>query len=662
MRCFGSYLVLLFSCIISIAALPTFANNSLVVTDLKIIERYYSKIILKASFSYDGSLGDSNFFGADAQTNIRVSGSSFHPYRISKGNSEIQFSLTRPSTKSLNGFKSQSIIFTLYNHEKSIKKTVDFEIDWTSFEKFFDIDNTIANKYLFSSIKSLTINENMENSKELIRDIVMSGVEPEDVTLVYIENYNNSKLLPSFEFAETINFEDFAHLIKITKKNNIKLTNVAFINLNSSDFKLGHLDIMAADTAPTHTVTNEEITTTIKNKNFDDLFKKIQFSPTSKKQLNKALLDKAIALNNEGGKKRGLKAKGITEYLISIGYDNSRIYAELARAYGRIYNYNQTAIQKRKSILNLALSIYPNDQWAHALLIFDETNIGNFEDAEQHAILAKKYEKEKNIWTIVNWGRLYEKQGRLEKAKEKYQELLGQKDLNDSNIAAHKRGLIYYSQLLENEGSRGVEKVYRELISAYPKEEYCTKVKLAYNLLINEDDYSEVMPLLGNNSIKTCENSNRVFALLKLRNWYKSGAKIAIQPIIIEHGDLTNLIYEIASMPEGHEILAIFEEKNINLAAKNQNSLNALHLSVASKNKNAIINMLNTKIDVNSLLPNGWTPLIIAAYVNAPSIVELLLQHGANKSMKTIEGYTALYIAKEGNFKDVITLLESEQF
>lgn len=649
----------LFSFIFSLSILPTYANPHLEISKIQIVENLYSKKVIKAFISYDGNLGNANFIGAQAQTNVPVSGAAYHPYRIKKGTSEIQFSITRPPTNSLKAFQSQSILFTVYNSKKSIKKTIDFEINWPSFETYFSINEIVKNDHVFTSITSFSINENLSNSKGLTRDMLASGVEPDNVNIISSEAYNAVKPTPCFIFSETLSFEDFEHLTKLLTKNNIALKNLAFTNIDDPKFKMGSVGVTSSGRIDAGSLSDDDINLAIKNRKFDDIFKKIAFSPTPVNELNKRLLDKAISLNNESTKKRGEEAKEIAEYLINIGYDHSRIYAELARAYGRIYNFNDTALKKRKSVLNLALSINPKNQWAHALLVWDETSMGNFASAEKHAILAKKYEKEKNIWTIVNWGRLYEKQGRLDDAKAKYAELLGQSDLNDSNVIAHKRGLNYYGNLLASSADKDITKVYRELISAYPDTVPCTKVKLAHHIVINSKEYSEARTLLNDPSVKSCEDVDSTKALVDLRDWYKSGASGSLHKIIIKHGDLTTLIYEVASMPNAHLFLQSFSKNNIELSVRNQNGLNALHLAVALKNEKAIANMLNEKIDINSPLPNGWTSLMIATYVNSPTVVKILLANGADKALKTPEGYSAMTIAKEAKLNDIVKLLEN---
>ncbi|WP_448546771.1 ankyrin repeat domain-containing protein [Thalassotalea fusca] len=642
----------------SLISLSALASNSLEISNIELVEDYYSEKIFKATFNYDGKLGNSNFFGAEAITNERVGSASYFPNRISKGKNEIRFSVRRPATESTYSFKSYSIKFTVYNQNESIVKAVDFELDWQPFEEFFETKNVKRQKYQFTTIKSLRINESIAGISGLVRDLVAAGIQPKNIDPVHIDNSNIGNGQSSFIFSESISYADFRHFITLLKNNDVALNMVGFLNIAHPNFKIGYIDMIGYRVSSISHVTEADINKTLQSNSLKSLFAKLQFDPTPRDELNQKLLDQAIVLNNAGGKSNGEKAKEIAEYLIDIGYQNSRIYAELARAYGRMYNYNQTALEKRRTILNMALSLFPNDQWAHALLIFDETHLGNYESAEKHAVLAKKYEKVKNVWTITNWARLYEVQGRFDEARAKYQELIGQHDLNDSNKIAHKRGLIYYANFLEREGGKGLSAVYRELIAAYPTEEKCTNVKLARSILINEKDYSEVQSLLGNPSLFDCENAESAIALLELRDWHKSGGQTSIQPIIIKHGNLTALIYEVASMEEGSQILPMLQQQNINTAISDQNGLNALHMSVASKNELAIDNMLSTNIDVNAALPNGWTALMIASYLNAPNLVEVLLKNGADKSLQSFDGYSAMSIAQQANFPEVIELLK----
>lgn len=54
------------------------------------------------------------------------------------------------------------------------------------------------------------------------------------------------------------------------------------------------------------------------------------------------------------------------------------------------------------------------------------------------------------------------------------------------------------------------------------------------------------------------------------------------------------------------------------------------------------------------------TPLICATTANSPEVVKLLLEQGANPYIQDQEGNTALKIAKEKKFTEIITLLEKK--
>jgi ankyrin repeat protein len=61
--------------------------------------------------------------------------------------------------------------------------------------------------------------------------------------------------------------------------------------------------------------------------------------------------------------------------------------------------------------------------------------------------------------------------------------------------------------------------------------------------------------------------------------------------------------------------------------------------------------------DINEV-SNGMTPLMFAARYNKTAIVKLLLDKGADKSVKDEKGNTAIKYAELSNSQDVLTLLK----
>jgi len=63
-------------------------------------------------------------------------------------------------------------------------------------------------------------------------------------------------------------------------------------------------------------------------------------------------------------------------------------------------------------------------------------------------------------------------------------------------------------------------------------------------------------------------------------------------------------------------------------------------------------------VDIDSKENNGFTPLMFATYENQEKVVQILLQMGADKSIKDNFGKTALDYAKSKNFVNIIEILK----
>ncbi len=108
------------------------------------------------------------------------------------------------------------------------------------------------------------------------------------------------------------------------------------------------------------------------------------------------------------------------------------------------------------------------------------------------------------------------------------------------------------------------------------------------------------------------------------------------------------------------EIVNILIQNKANVNAKDDNNNTPLHCACTAKKSHPIITLLIKKgADVNAVTKDlGWTPLHWAAMTDNTQACKVLLNEGANPSIITKEGMTALDIAYYSNYKKIITLLQ----
>ena len=87
---------------------------------------------------------------------------------------------------------------------------------------------------------------------------------------------------------------------------------------------------------------------------------------------------------------------------------------------------------------------------------------------------------------------------------------------------------------------------------------------------------------------------------------------------------------------------------------------NALHFAVVEKDLSTINKLLdNLKVDVNFMKPPGLSPLHLACVAGHLKVIKLLIDHGANLTLKTWSGLTSLQIANMfGHFEVCQYLIE----
>jgi ankyrin repeat protein len=99
-----------------------------------------------------------------------------------------------------------------------------------------------------------------------------------------------------------------------------------------------------------------------------------------------------------------------------------------------------------------------------------------------------------------------------------------------------------------------------------------------------------------------------------------------------------------------------------NVASSNAMQVRPIHSAAAHREPRAALAMVESLIaagaDPNVAQPGGWTPLHQSAAHGNRDLVEHLLAHGANRHARSEDGRTALDMAKEKEYQEVIRLFE----
>ena len=113
---------------------------------------------------------------------------------------------------------------------------------------------------------------------------------------------------------------------------------------------------------------------------------------------------------------------------------------------------------------------------------------------------------------------------------------------------------------------------------------------------------------------------------------------------------------------------AILEElirrgADVNITSNNTMKVQAIHSAVAQQDQALALQMtemlLKKGASVNATQSGGWTPLHEVAFHGEIKLVRLLLDWGADKTIKSDDGKTAIDMALQQGHTDVIALLQS---
>ena len=109
-----------------------------------------------------------------------------------------------------------------------------------------------------------------------------------------------------------------------------------------------------------------------------------------------------------------------------------------------------------------------------------------------------------------------------------------------------------------------------------------------------------------------------------------------------------------------HDAIAMLEDKEVDVNARNINGQTPLHFAVEAQNVTMIETLLKFQADPN-IQENeeiGWnTPMHRAVEKNMLDVIDLFLQCGGDPTLQNKNGFTTLHIAAKHGFVDMCKFL-----
>ncbi|OQR89137.1 hypothetical protein THRCLA_09904 [Thraustotheca clavata] len=117
----------------------------------------------------------------------------------------------------------------------------------------------------------------------------------------------------------------------------------------------------------------------------------------------------------------------------------------------------------------------------------------------------------------------------------------------------------------------------------------------------------------------------------------------------------TSCLHEAAANGSVRAI-KLLAEYGANLEAKTPNGT-PLHMAVSEDQEKSVEALLELKADVNARNDHGITPLLLATLMRKASVAKLLLIANADMQVNIMPGITAVHVAAETGFADVIKIM-----
>jgi len=131
------------------------------------------------------------------------------------------------------------------------------------------------------------------------------------------------------------------------------------------------------------------------------------------------------------------------------------------------------------------------------------------------------------------------------------------------------------------------------------------------------------------------------------------------------NGETALLVVLTMGFPQTQKILKSLIEKGADINLQSNHSITPLIMAAALGDKDLVEILLEKGADINHQTINGNTALMEAinhhGRTDTKDTVKLLLSKGANATLKNTDSKTALDIARERNYQEIVNLLENAE-
>jgi len=190
----------------------------------------------------------------------------------------------------------------------------------------------------------------------------------------------------------------------------------------------------------------------------------------------------------------------------------------------------------------------------------------------------------------------------------------------------------------------------------------------AAQAMITRDPNGEAVKQLNHEFFRAaeCGDITKVTHLLQLgRSEPQTGA---IAPGRLPNGDGPPTSRRAAKPDDATAAAAAAAAANfprycVDILARGIDNWSVLHFA-ARKGRTAIVELLldaDPPADINATTKNGWTPLMMAADRGHVDTCRLLIRRGADPNCVSNDKYTALSVAQEGGYDEIVQLLSIAQ-